>query len=400
MAITNTETRYGSVTKGFHWLTAFLIITLIPLGLIANRLPFETDAELAQKAWLFSLHKTLGVTVFFVAILRLLWTLSQPKPRLLNTDRLVESFTAEMVHWLLYASLIIVPLSGWISHAAAQGFAPIWWPFGQSLPLVPKSTGIEHLFSSVHWFASKLLALSVLLHIAGALKHHFVDHDVTLRRMLPGDLSIGSLPIQKHSRKPIIVAAAVWALVIALGTTQGISDKNSTFSGKSLAEVTSDWLVDRGSIEITVVQFGSEVTGNFADWTSAISFDETIPEGEVGHVTTTIAIPSLTLGSVTQQAFGVDFFDAATYETAKFDGVIRHAIDGYEAVGTLTIKDITVPLVLPFNLAVNEDVAEMRADLTLDRRDFGIGDNIGDEASLAFAVKLAIKLKASRSAPE
>lgn len=396
MAISNTETRYGGVSKSFHWLTALLILTLIPIGLIANWLPYETDAQLAQKAWLFSLHKTLGVTAFFVALARILWAISQPKPGLLNADKPAESFAAELVHWMLYAALVIVPLSGWISHAAASGFAPIWWPFGQNLPLVPKSTGIEHIFGSLHWVATKVLALSVLLHIAGALKHHVIDRDATLRRMLPGEPVIGPLPPQHHSKTPVFAAAAVWALVIAIGTAMGSGGQTTGTTDAALDQVASDWIVQDGSIAITVVQFGNEVSGSFADWTAAISFDETIPSGSVGHVTTTISIPSLTLGSVTQQAMGADFFDADSYATAVYDADIRHGVDGYEAAGTLTIKDRSVPLVMPFNLALNGDDAEMRADLTLDRRDFGIGDNMGDEGSLAFAVKVAIKLTALR----
>ncbi|MGJ8556346.1 MAG: cytochrome b/b6 domain-containing protein, partial [Sulfitobacter geojensis] len=341
-------------------------------------------------------HKTLGVTAFFVALARILWAISQPKPGLLNADKPAESFAAELVHWMLYAALVIVPLSGWISHAAASGFAPIWWPFGQNLPLVPKSTGIEHIFGSLHWVATKVLALSVLLHIAGALKHHVIDRDATLRRMLPGEPVIGPLPPQHHSKTPVFAAAAVWALVIAIGTAMGSGGQTTGTTDAALDQVASDWIVQDGSIAITVVQFGNEVSGSFADWTAAISFDETIPSGSVGHVTTTISIPSLTLGSVTQQAMGADFFDADSYATAVYDADIRHGVDGYEAAGTLTIKDRSVPLVMPFNLALNGDDAEMRADLTLDRRDFGIGDNMGDEGSLAFAVKVAIKLTALR----
>lgn len=64
MPLTNAEDRYGSVTKTFHWLIALLILTLIPLGLIANDMAYDTAEQLATKAWLFSLHKTLGITVF------------------------------------------------------------------------------------------------------------------------------------------------------------------------------------------------------------------------------------------------------------------------------------------------------------------------------------------------
>ncbi len=396
MALSNTIERYGSVTKTFHWLMALLILTLIPLGWFAEQLPYETDAQLARKAWLFSLHKTLGVTAFFVALGRIFWAGSQPKPGLLNAENKAESFAAETVHWLLYAALVIVPLSGWISHAAAEGFAPIWWPFGQGLPLVPKSVGVEHFFSAIHWVATKVLIAAIVLHVAGALKHHFIDRDATLRRMWPGRTWIGTIPPQTHSIVPFLSAIAVWAAAVGLAAVLSEAEHEEPVAAVALEEVVSDWTVQDGSIDLTVVQFGNDVTGSFQDWTSAITFDETIPMGEVGSVTTTISIPSLTLGSVTQQAMGADFFDAENHSTAVYEAVIRHATDGYEAAGDLTIKGKSMPIVMPFNLALDGDSAEMRADLTLDRRDFGIGDNVGDEASLAFAVKVAIKLTATR----
>ena len=397
MALSNTSERYGGVAKSFHWLTALLILTLIPLGVIANNLPYETDAQLAQKAWLFSLHKTLGVTAFFVAALRILWALSQPKPGLLNAEKKAESFAAEVVHWLLYGALVIVPLSGWISHAAAAGFAPIWWPFGQGLPLVPKSVAVEHFFVAVHFVSTKVLAAAVLLHIAGAIKHHVIDKDATLRRMLPGAAALPALPAQNHSRVPLVAASVVWAAALALSAALASGHEKADGPTVALEEVSSDWTVQDGSIEITVVQFGSEVSGSFADWTAAITFDETLTTAEVGSVTTTIAIPSLTLGSVTQQAMGPDFFDATTHATAVFDAVILNAEDGvYRAAGALTLKGASVPVELPFTLMITEDTAQMQGRLTLDRRAFGIGDNVGDEASLAFNVEVSIALTAVR----
>ena len=396
MALKNSTTHYGGVAKTFHWLTALMILSLIPLGWYAERLPYETDMELARKAWLFSMHKTLGVTVFFLAIARILWALRQPKPGLLNADNRLESFAAEAVHWALYGALVVVPLSGWISHAAAAGFAPIWWPFGQNLPLVPKSTNIEHIFSAVHWVATKVLIASLFLHIAGALKHHVIDRDATLRRMLPGVPTLPKLPAQRHSALPTLIAFILWGAVLVAGILMGgNTDKN--VQSTALADVASDWRVQDGKIEITVVQFGSEVTGSFAEWTSAITFDEDQPGQTLGTAMTTIAVPSLTLGSVTQQAMGADFFDAATYPTAVFDAALNRGTDGYEAVGTLTIRDKTLPLTLPFSLSITDGVAEMFGTLTLDRRDFGVGDNMKDASSLGFEVRVTISLSATRA---
>jgi cytochrome b561/polyisoprenoid-binding protein YceI len=396
MSLSNTQTRYGAVTKAIHWLMALLILSLIPMGWFAHQLPFETDAELARKAWLFSLHKTLGVLAFFLAVLRIIWAFTQPKPGLLNADKKLESWAADTVHWMLYGAMVVVPLSGWISHAAAAGFAPIWWPLGQGLPLVPKSTAVEHFFGALHFVSGRLLILSLVLHIAGALKHHVIDRDATLRRMLPGRPDLPSLPDQAHSRTPVLAAVALW--LAALGLSAALAGGKTQAAPEALAEVTSQWQVETGTIEITVVQFGSEITGSFADWTSVIAFDETIPTPDVaiGSVETTISIPSLTLGSVTAQALGPDFFAATDYPTAVFKADIKHAADGYEAIGTLSIKDQTAPLTLPFSLSVDGNRAEMRGDLTLDRRSFGIGDNVNDPATLGFEVRVKITLTAQR----
>ena len=397
MALTNTALRYGGVTKTFHWLTALLILTLIPLGWFAGQLPFETSQELTRKAWLFSLHKTLGVTTFFVAAARIFWALGQTKPGLLNVDHKAESFVAETVHWLLYGALVIVPLSGWISHAASSGFAPIWWPLGQGLPLVPKNTGIEHFFGAVHWVATKVLIASLLLHIAGALKHALIDRDATLGRMLPGEPAIGPLPAQHNSQAPLTGAALLWAMAIALAAILSSGDEGNATQTAALERVTSGWAVQNGSIDLSVVQFGNKVSGSFADWTSQITFDEAITIGDIGSVKTTISINSLTLGSVTQQAMGADFFDTPNHPTAIFVAVLSHVSDGYEAIGALQIKNISVPITLPFALTIDGDTATMGGNVTLDRRDFGIGDTMSDAANLAFEVRVDAKLTATRA---
>lgn len=399
MAIQNTPTHYGGVAKTFHWLTALLVLTLIPTGWYAHQLPYDTAEQLAQKAWLFSLHKTLGVSVFFVALLRILWALSQPKPGVLNGDNKLESFAAELVHWLLYAALVIVPLSGWIGHAAASGFAPIWWPFGQGLPLVPKSLAVEKTASTVHIVATKVIIVCVLAHIAGALKHRLIDRDATLARMLPGTPDLPVPPLMPHSRAPAGVAALIWALVVGGGGAVGLAGVQSgDVAELRVAEVASDWQVEDGAITITVNQFGSDVAGSFASWNAAITFDPEAPGQKAGTVEARISIPSLTLGSVTQQAMGADFFDADNHPEAVFAADILKATDGYEAQGTLTIKGAAVPLSMPFSLSITEGVAQMRADLSLDRRSFGIGDNMGDEASLGFGVGVNITLTARQAA--
>lgn len=109
MSRSNTAHSYGSVAKTFHWLTALLIITVIPLGIIANDIGYDTSEQLARKFLLFSLHKTVGVTIFFVALARIIWAINQPKPNGLHPERKAETWLAETIHWLLYGSLVMAP---------------------------------------------------------------------------------------------------------------------------------------------------------------------------------------------------------------------------------------------------------------------------------------------------
>lgn len=394
----NTDHGYGGVSKTFHWVTALLIFTVIPVGFIANDLPFDTSEQLARKALLFSLHKTLGIAIFLVSLARITWAMVEPKPGLLNAGNRLETTLAKTAHWLLYGSLVMVPLAGWATHAATTGYSPIWWPFGQSLPFVPKNESAAALFAGLHLVLQRVLVATLLLHMAGALKHHFVNKDATLRRMLPGAYQHPPPPTQHKSVAPALIALLVWSAALLVGFANGMFDRETAPAlATELEEVQSQWAVQSGAIDITVTLFGSPVTGRFDEWTAAIVFDPDQQDDTAGTVEVTVSIESLALGSVTAQALGVDFFDASTYPTAVFAADIVPVPDGYIAEGTLTIRDRTIPVTLYFDLFVDDGIAEMKADLFLDRRDFAIGDNMPDEKSLAFSVKIDAELTASQS---
>ena len=390
----NTERTYGSVTKTIHWLMAVMVLSMIPMGIVANGM---ADAD-PMKPFLFSIHKTLGVVIFFLAIARIAWAFRQPKPGGLHPDRKAETFLAELVHWLLYASLIVVPLSGWIHHAATSGFAPIWWPFGQNLPFVPKDEGLAHTAASLHIIFERVLVLSFLLHFAGALKHHFVDKDDTLRRMLPGTTDPKGPLGQHQSRLTVVVAGGVYVAALAIGAGLGLFAEPERVEAAQLAEAKSEWVVQDGTLGITVRQLGSDVEGSFADWTAAITFAETPDDaGKYGDVEVTIAIGSLTLGSVTSQAMGPDFFDAETHQTATFKADIFAEDPGYIAKGTLNLKGVEAPVFLPFTLQLDGDMATMQGQTRISRTEYGIGMGTQPtEGSLAFDVAVTVNLTATR----
>ena len=410
--IGNTDERYGSVAKAFHWSIALAIIALIPLGIVANELPYDTSEQVARKALLFSIHKTLGVSVLFLALARIAWAISQPKPMPLHPERRLETALAETVHWLLYGSLVLVPLSGWVSHAASQGFAPIWWPLGQSLPFVPKSEALYRTASSLHIVFERVLVVSLLLHVAGALKHHFWDRDPTLRRMTRGQPELPPLRAHGASLLPPAAALLVVAGAVGVGAVLGLygaRDARATEVATTAsapadapAEPSAGWTVQEGTLAIAVQQLGSRVEGSFAAWDAVIAFEEE-PDasGAHGAIEVTVDVSSLTLGSVTSQALGGDFFAADEFPRAVFAADIVPAPDGgetdYLADGTLTLRGAEVSVALPFDLALDGETAAASGIVTVDRRDFGIGQGFDDPGTLAFEVEIAVELDAARA---
>lgn len=396
MPLRNTDRHYGDVTKGFHWLTALLIVSAIALGLFGEYAPRQSEAEIARLATAYSIHKTIGIAAFAVALLRIIWALFNPRPGLLHPERRMETFLAQLVHWMLYGALLLVPLSGWLHHAATDGFAPILWPFGQSLPLVPKSPQIAHLFEVWHWTFTRILFLALFLHVAGAVKHHVIDRDATLRRMLRGAPKIDGA-LGRHRPVPLLAAAAIWLGAIAYGSLpadETVSDTGE-LAAAALPAPASQWSVTQGQLDIVVQQFGSEVQGSFGDWAAVIDYD---PETGNGSVTVEIAVGSLTLGSVTSEALGAEYLDAAGSPLATFRADIER-IDGAEhlARGSLTLRGETAALDLPFSLTLDGDTASMTGSTTVNRMDHRVGAVQPSEQNLGFDVAVKVRLSATRA---
>ena len=394
----NSAQSFGLVTRTFHWLTALMILTAIPLGVIANQLPYDSAEALAQKAQLFSLHKTLGVAAFLLGLARILWALVERHPAPLHPERRAEFTLAGAVHWLLYISLVAVPLSGWVHHAALTGFAPILWPFGQTLPFVAQSEVLGSAAGAAHWVFTKLLGLAILLHIAGALKHHLIDKDATLLRMLRGVQAPAKPKAVRKGSLPAVVAfglyaagAGVAALLVPNGEAVAASGAEA-----SVAETSGNWRVVEGTLGFTVQQMGTDVAGSFASWTADIRFDEAVVDGSHGSVSVIIDTASLTLGSVTKQALEAEFFDVTSRPKASFTADILPGPAGYVAEGTLTLRGVAQPITLPFTLKISGTQARMLGTVTLDRRDFGMGASYGDEASVGFGVVVTVDLVAER----
>ena len=402
----NTQETYGLVAQVLHWTTAVLILTLLPLGVYMHELPIDTQQAIDEKFWFYSLHKTLGVSVFIVAILRVGWALVQPHPQLLNAENKLESLAAQTVHWSLYACIILMPLTGWLHHSATQGFAEIWWPLFQDLPFVPKDPVIAQFFADLHFAVGVILATSLVLHIAGAAKHTVIDRDSTLARMVPGmKPSLPKLAGETSSgRMPVMLAAIPFVLVGTITAFSLVSGQNNDVQAvvrsNTVTETASTWSVDHSAsqLAIEILQSGAPVRGKFATWKADISFD---PDNlDASQIRVEVDIASLELGSVTPQATSADFLNAAAHPKAVYfsDEVVSTDDGAYESKGELSLSGVTQPFSLPFTLRIEEDRAFVSIDTNLKRLEFGIGaKGFPNGNTIALEVKIRVDLEADRN---
>ena len=178
----NTTERYGIVAQGFHWIVALCVIGLLIVGLLMTEMKQGPDMFKV-----YALHKSVGITVLVLAVLHLIWKLSNAHPRSLPTHQKWEKFLATLVHVFLYFAIIGMPLSGWIMSSAKGYPVNLFWIEGLTLPnLVGPSEEVAKRANQFHELAAYALIAAIGLHFAGALKHHVIDKDSTLRRMIPG----------------------------------------------------------------------------------------------------------------------------------------------------------------------------------------------------------------------
>jgi cytochrome b561 len=175
----NRPTRYSVVAQGFHWLIAALIVVQFTLAWSANYLPIG-----ARKLERLAQHKSFGMTILMLAVLRLLWRLFHRPPALPPGMTEIERTLARATHVLFYVLLFVMPLTGWMM-SSAKNYSVSWfnqftWP-----NLIGPDEQAFNLLKSTHHMLSWLLFAVALLHILAALKHHFWNKDDVLKRMLP-----------------------------------------------------------------------------------------------------------------------------------------------------------------------------------------------------------------------
>jgi cytochrome b561 len=171
--------RYSAVAKSFHWIIAALVVTQFVLFYLEDDLP-----KGSRKLHLLDWHKSVGMTILMLAILRLLWRLNHPPPALPAGMTALERRLARGTHMAFYVLLFAMPLTGWMQ-SSAKNYSVSWFRLFTWPNLIGQSEAAFNILHTTHEVLSDALFAIAVLHIFAALKHHFWNKDNVLVRMLP-----------------------------------------------------------------------------------------------------------------------------------------------------------------------------------------------------------------------
>lgn len=171
---------YGATAIGLHWIIALLIFAAFGLGLYMTSIPGLSMLKLK----LFSWHKWIGVTVFAIAVLRVLWRATHRAPAPAAGTPAWQAKAAHAAHLLLYALIVVVPITGYL-YSSASGVPVVYLGIWQLPALIEKNDELKEILKLVHIWLNYLMAVIVVVHAAAAIKHQFIERDGTLARMLP-----------------------------------------------------------------------------------------------------------------------------------------------------------------------------------------------------------------------
>lgn len=354
----------------FHWGMAVLVIGLLGLGLY-----MEGQEPSPAVFKLYFWHKSFGIAVLGLIVARLAWRLSSIRPVPLPTHKPWEKKLAKATYFLFYLSLFIMPLTGWAMSSAKNFPVSVFGWF--TLPgIYPESKEAAEFFVTVHVITSKILIGLIVLHAAGAVKHHVIDKDGTLRRMLPG----------------VRVALLSLAITAAGGTA---------YAGASSAPL---WVIDHENSSLTFsgTQTGATFEGEFKEFDGEIFFDplrlfDSRVEIRIhtGSVTTNshdrdVEIPK-------PEWLNTESFPESVFRAEKIE---KNGGNQYVAHGELSLRGVKKSVNLPFTLEISTDgtghkVAVMEGQTVVQRLDFGIGaGQWRDTKAVGNAVTVHVKLRA------
>jgi cytochrome b561/polyisoprenoid-binding protein YceI len=371
---TKMKNQYSRISQVLHWLIAGLIIGQFILAKLAERA--ELNDSVVRQLALLANHKSIGMTIFILAMLRLVWRLLNPPPGLPKSMPVWQLSVSAWTHRLMYVLLFFIPLSGWLM-SSATAYSVSWFNVFVFPDLVGADKGLAGVLHEAHEISTKLLFIIVVLHVLAAFKHHYIDKDEILLRManktnwLIFIASAGLVTVLLG--QPVSKAKQATNIPPPSASILGISEQARPSKITDL----SAWDIDYedSHIKFSGDQAGAPFEGRWKSWQAEIRFDAERLEDSFLDVTIEVASVSSDDQERDQTIVDPDFFDVANHEQVRFvaEGFVLNQEGGYETQGQLTMKGLTKAAKFVFKIEEVDGQKVLFGASKLDRLTWNIG---------------------------
>ena len=409
-----TPQRYSLGAIVLHWLIAAALVFQI---VFAESLEGPSGPDVFAR---FQLHKSVGITILVLSVIRLAWRFIAPRPAPLPGPGWA-TMLSKAVHGGFYIFMIAAPITGWIMVSASKikietlVFGVVPWPNLPVAQWMGEPAGFLH-----HYMPNVAIALFVM-HVAGALRHQYILGHPILARMLPaghgkavgavllaaaiigGSFVLGKVADPKGARAQAVAPVEPTDVVEAAVASRPPMPAEPVAEDVASQDVADanprKWVASPGGkLGFTANWNGEAINGSFSNWTAAISFSPDALDTSVIDVSIDLASVSTGDSQRDGSLTGSDFFDTANFARATYRATSFKALGGdrYRADGTLTLRGKGKAVPLAFTLTIDGNRASARGTATVDRTVFGVGQ--GDYAStdeIAAPVAIAFDFRAT-----
>jgi cytochrome b561 len=376
--------KYNAISQLFHWLMAFLIFGMLIAGFFMTGMEYG-----ASKFTLYGYHKSFGTLVLILVVLRFIWKKICSPVLPLITYKSWEKHLSRAAHFLLYLLMFIMPASGWLM-SSAGGFDYSF--FGMAMPkLIDKNESLFLLFREIHEYSAILLLILISAHFLGAAKHHILDKDITLKRMLPEKSAarFAFLALLAGGAGLLFSYYFMGQYLILNIQKQSLKNEQKSIEVSELTQISAEddlapeWMInpDESKIIFKLGVYGDVFSGEFREFKGAINFD---PENLVkSRAIIEVPIASVKSDSSERDTYilmpawlNADDFPLARFVSKSFK---KLEADKYSVSAELTLKGVTHEIEMPFHVRFytdeeNKQYALMQGAFSFDRTQYNIGN--------------------------
>lgn len=368
--------QFSNIAKFLHWSVAGLIVSQYVLAKLAENAKHEN--QILEQLALLANHKSVGITILVLAVIRLLYRFKVPTPGSPPSTPHWQLIVSKASHSLLYGFLFLLPISGWLM-SSAKSYSVSWFNVIALPDFVAPNESLAENLHTIHYYLAEALFVIAVIHILAALKHHFIDKDDVLVRIssrfswalfvLVLVFVIGFFG-RLFDVSPVTISDPLGSVDVTKAAVALPPSKQGRQSDLPL------WDIDysQSYIKFTGDQAGAPFEGEWQKWSAEIQFDET----QFGMSRFSVAVdPSSGFSNDKDRDDTIrsaDFFDVESFpEVVYYVDTFSSKGAEFEGLGTLSMKGVVADVALSFSITESATSKILKGTASLDRFNWNIG---------------------------